>query len=288
MKRFIIVFLFLSANIIVYAQHLPDPYVKSPVFIEHEKGSGTGFFIQDSAYTYFVTAKHNLVEPIKTGDEEGKFSMVSKVIKLTTHPDDPTVSEKNVMYVDVFNAFENNLILFHKKQDLVVIVMGQVEMTQLGNTRTNYFPFVKKNQASWIYTIHYSLFQDYEDVRIGDEIFIFGYPTSLGIIQSPQFDYERPLLRKGIIAGKYDAEKTLIIDCPSYPGNSGGPVILRNISFNKIEYYLVGVVVEFIPYEEKWVNTRSKLSNTDRFNSGYSVAVSVNSIKELIYDGRRQ
>ncbi|MFC1730082.1 trypsin-like peptidase domain-containing protein [candidate division KSB1 bacterium] len=288
MKKLFLLVFFFGISSLLYSQHLPDPFIKSPVFIEHEKGYGTGFFIQDSMFTYFVTAKHNLAEfrPDEE-NEENRYRLLTKKIKLTTYRDDPVVTEKNTMYVDILEAFDSKLILFHKNQDLVVIVMGQVEKLQMGGSRTNYFPFITKDKSSWIFTIHYSLFQPYDDVRIGDEIFIFGYPTSLGIIQSPQFDYERPLLRKGIVAGKYDEEKTLIIDCPSYPGNSGGPVILRNIRQDRIDYYLVGVVVEFIPYEEKWINTRSRLTNTDRFNSGYSVAVSINSIIELIYDGRK-
>ena len=39
----------------------------------------------------------------------------------------------------------------------------------------------------------------FEQVLTGNEVIVFGYPTSLGLAQFPQIDTHRPLLRKGIV-----------------------------------------------------------------------------------------
>jgi hypothetical protein len=86
-----------------------------------------------------------------------------------------------------------------------------------------------------------------EDVSIGNDIFIFGYPTSLGIETHPQIDKRKPLLRKEIIAGKNINSKTIILDAPIYKGNSGGPVVeVDQVSLTKTKFPIIGVVTEFM------------------------------------------
>jgi hypothetical protein len=60
----------------------------------------------------------------------------------------------------------------------------------------------------------------FADVLISNDVYIFGYPSSVG--HSGQLDHTRPLLRKGIVAGKNEAKNTIILDCPVHQGNSGG------------------------------------------------------------------
>lgn len=65
----------------------------------------------------------------------------------------------------------------------------------------------------------------FDQVLTGNDVMVFGYPTSLGLQQLPQIDIHRPLLRKGIVAGTNPQTRSIILDCPSYFGNSGGPVV---------------------------------------------------------------
>jgi len=44
--------------------------------------------------------------------------------------------------------------------------------------------------------------QKFNDVLIANDAYIIGYPTSIGKKNYPQIDYKRPLVRKGVIAGK--------------------------------------------------------------------------------------
>jgi hypothetical protein len=146
----------------------------------------------------------------------------------------------------------------------------------------HYYSFVEKSKSSRIDPFGDIHTQKSDFVNIGSEVYIFGYPTSLGIKKSIQYDFQRPLLSSGIVAGKYSEEKTFIIDCPSYPGNSGGPVIVKTPTKTGVEFKLIGILIEFIPYEEQWKNTRNNLINTQHYNSGYSVVEPIDFIYELI------
>jgi len=56
----------------------------------------------------------------------------------------------------------------------------------------------------------------FDQVLVGNEIVLFGYPTSLALVPNEKIDFHRPLLRKGIVAGENPAQHSIILDCPSY------------------------------------------------------------------------
>ena len=123
----------------------------------------------------------------------------------------------------------------------------------------------------------------FENVLTANTIYVFGYPTSLGIKELPQIDPLRPLLRLGIVAGTNPAHKTIILDCPSYPGNSGGPVLeVDQVDLVNRRFHVIGVVSQFVPFAETWVNVTHKYQNLTISNSGYTVAVSMDPVLELI------
>ncbi len=109
----------------------------------------------------------------------------------------------------------------------------------------------------------------FDDVLTGNAVFVFGYPTSLST--SPHLDIRKPLLRKGIIAGKNKIHKTIVLDCPMYFGNSGGLVIeVEREPFGE-HLKAIGVVSAFVAFEKKWIE-----------NSGYSVAIPMDFVQELL------
>ncbi len=65
-----------------------------------------------------------------------------------------------------------------------------------------------------------------DNLFLVEDVIVVGFPGSIGLKQSPQFDYEKPLLKRGAIASISNNFNTFIIDCPVYFGNSGGPVFL--------------------------------------------------------------
>lgn len=123
----------------------------------------------------------------------------------------------------------------------------------------------------------------YSEVLISNEVYVFGYPASLGIKNRPQIDFSRPLLRRGAVAGKNDANQTIVLDCPVYYGNSGGPVIeAEQVDLTTRRFSVIGVVSEFVPFIETWYNIQHKFQNVNIENSGYSVVVPMDQVFELV------
>lgn len=117
------------------------------------------------------------------------------------------------------------------------------------------------------------------EIGIANEVYLMGYPTSLGLANSRYFDSRKPLIRKGIVSGVNMTEGTFIIDCPSYQGNSGGPIIEQG---EDGYFRVIGLVSQYIPYETTWYNSRERIKNIEVANSGFSVCVPFNKIEELI------
>ena len=96
-------------------------------------------------------------------------------------------------------------------------------------------------------------------------------------------EHDRPLLREGILAGKNYSRHSYIVDAPVFYGNSGGPVLAMNESgFGGIEFNLLGIVSEFVPFEEEWLNLRHGIRNAQISNSGYAVVEPVDEALKMI------
>jgi len=124
----------------------------------------------------------------------------------------------------------------------------------------------------------------FQDLLLLDKIIVskpviqVGFPTSLYLEGFQFFDTNRPLLRKGIIAGIHSKNNTFIIDCPAFYGNSGGPVILPSENGNT---KVIGIVSRYIPFVTEWKNKHERQFTREEFyNSGYAVCVPLDSIIE--------
>jgi hypothetical protein len=93
----------------------------------------------------------------------------------------------------------------------------------------------------------------------------------------------RPLLRKGIVAGKDGTRKHIIIDCPVYKGNSGGLAVeAEQIGLVNRKFKPIGVVVEIVPFVEQYESRQYGYVNTSIENSGYAFVEPMDRIKDLI------
>jgi hypothetical protein len=119
-----------------------------------------------------------------------------------------------------------------------------------------------------------------EDVTLSNDVFLFGYPTSLG--RSDQLDKSTPLLRTGIVAGK-TKDGRFVIDCPVYFGNSGGLVIEVRRQNTQSYYMGIGIAAEMIPFvEELWSKQFNAQTGIRYENSGYSIVEPMDRILELL------
>ena len=91
------------------------------------------------------------------------------------------------------------------------------------------------------------------EVAAGDGVFILGFPMNLAGVQRNYV-----IVRQGVIARISEmldrASRTFLVDAFVFPGNSGGPVVLKP-EFGSIEgtksqntAYLIGIVLSYIPY----------------------------------------
>jgi hypothetical protein len=120
----------------------------------------------------------------------------------------------------------------------------------------------------------------FDKVLVGNDVIVFGYPTSLGLEKLPQLDPSRPVLRKGIVAGSDPVKKSIVLDCPIYFGNSGGPVLELDREAFVTHLLIIGVVSQYVPFVETAGSRTAALSVLT--NSGYSIATPMDFVLELI------
>jgi hypothetical protein len=82
---------------------------------------------------------------------------------------------------------------------------------------------------------------------IGNSVWLFGYPTSLA---NDDLDLKTPLLRAGIVAG-ITKRHQIVLDCPSYFGNSGGLAV----ELVDERQYGIGVAIKMVPFGDAGVLT---------------------------------
>lgn len=127
------------------------------------------------------------------------------------------------------------------------------------------------------------------EVAAGDGIFVLGFP--MGLTGNMQRNYV--IVRQGCIARISDLldDRTLdfLIDASVYPGNSGGPVILRPEAIaiegtkNQLNATLIGLVQAYLTYEETAVSLQTNRPRVIfQENSGLARVLPVDFIDDTI------
>lgn len=261
---------------------LPSNNLNYPVRILAGNSSGSGFTIASDGKNnvYIVTAKHVLYYQDQNTKESKLYSDKIKII-YNTFVEPYSYQSPRVYELNLIKLIADNHLKCHVTQDIVLIKIG----TRTGAT-INFFDSLTllQNAGGSIVTYELSGSRKFDDVLISNDVFILGYPSSLSSLEMKQINYDLPLVRKGIIAGKNFDNKTLVLDCPVYGGNSGGLALEIDLDVpGEVNVHLVGVVVQFVPFVEQWQNTKfPALFNTNYQNSGYSIVLPVDFIIELI------
>jgi V8-like Glu-specific endopeptidase len=264
---------------------LPEGHLAAPVLIRAGNVEASGFFMRNDKFQFFITAKHVLFVN-KPGDPSKKI-LINEAATLIARPVDPAENVRDIMNLNLRELYDDGDIKYSESSDVVIVRVAKVVKSGKRTDMTSVIPFdkIKSMQVPKSGVLHFPVEQTKKlnQVLIGNEVYLFGYPTSLGIKGFPQIESDKPLLRKGIIAGTNSKLKTIILDCPTYPGNSGGPVVeIEQIGVNEFQARLIGVVSEFVPYEIKWSNSRYNYTNSEIQNSGYSVITPIDIVLELM------
>ena len=169
-----------------------NEFIENVVLIQSKDKvhSGSGFLYHTGSNLYLLTAKHVLV------DQEN--NLLYDEIIFYSYPHDAQKEQAVEYTVNLKNAFLNKKARYGITYDIIAI--------QIGDTPQNlvkYFDFVKKTNTTNTINI-FSLDEcilSLDSVDIGDNVFMIGYPKSLEVTQFNNFNFNRPIARKGIISG---------------------------------------------------------------------------------------
>lgn len=273
---------------------LPEDNLSYPALItfDNAEDTGTGFFISCSKGIFFVTASHVL----RHADEKAK----GRYIQVLAHDRDLRTASSNVLRIDLKEAMAANCLRPHPTHDVCVIQISSLakdlrpeDLTgeladryrRMGSAAiiSRKAPFVTylAESPNGPTSIAIAGVRPLADVVVGAKVYTSAYPSSIGLEGLPQFDYKKPLLRSGIVAGKYEEMGTLVLDCSVYPGDSGGPILEVAEYHVKVGllrlFRLCGVVSQFVPY-----GIAAGDDTLRHANSGYSIATSIDPVVELL------
>ncbi|WP_430807825.1 S1 family peptidase [Chryseobacterium arthrosphaerae] len=252
-----------------------------PILIEFTNGSGTGFFIEKSKKSYLITAKHVLMDLNTNIFREKTVS-----IKYLSLDEQGELMGVTNFVINLELLMKNGKIYVHPEQDIIVLdIFEYIDQGEVKMKFRDEVDIVGEIKGSFPQFGESSIIK-LQEIKITNDIYVFGYPTSIGIKANPQYDYNLPLIRKGIISQIYKDKGTIILDCQVQHGNSGGAVVQVAEVNGQTIFGVIGVQIEYIPYITKQAiyGAGGFLAGEvqDNKNSGYSVAVAMNSVTELI------
>jgi len=271
---FVIVVLAFFSNVIELhaGRAIPDDHLRSAILVSLDDGTpASGFYFKDiKDVIYFVTARHVLFTKSNT-----EIILKAEKASLLSYTYEVEENEPIEIELDLNVLYKEGNLKPHRLYDVAVVKIIDKDMPIKGVN-------IKKRKGRLV-TVNSKSIKPFKDILIGNDVFIFGYPSSLGIRGAELIDYKKPLLRKGVVAGLNSRAKTIIIDCPVYFGNSGGPVIeIERVDVMTIKYQVIGLVAQLVPFMEEWVSKQYPIANAQIENSGYSIVVPIDYILELI------
>lgn len=254
---------------------LPDDNLSYPVLVEIADGSGSGFYFHTEKKLFLVTALHVLYL-----DQDKKKALRGSTVTLTYYDKDITIKSPAKLHIDL----SSSKIRKNDLKDIALIEIADIALKDDGTFTINFVKGVQREGSSRVTLVAVppKSLKKFHEVLVSNEVFILGYPSSLGSGEPPQIDPKQPLLRKGIVAGLNTKNETIILDCPVYFGNSGGLAIEVDSSpAHGRQFRIIGVVSQFIPFVEQLKSAQLGYTNLNFENSGYSVVVPMDTIYEL-------
>lgn len=280
---FVVLSIVIQAGFALGQRAVPEDNLGYPVFIQLSTGNnktefGTGFYLNHNSHMYLVTARHVLLQP-------PNHTLKSETATFISYGRNASDDSRNALIVNLKELLQTGLMRYHKVYDVAVI---QLADTALSNTGLRVWDFnssvtIKSKARTGLVSVATASTKKFDEVLIANEVYIFGYPVGLGFKKSPQFNYSKPLLRRGIVAGKYLKAKTLVLDCPAYGENSGGPILeLSRVQGFRTKLRIIGHISQFIPVVELTINKSQRDTTATVSNSGYSIGIPMDFVFDLL------
>jgi hypothetical protein len=252
---------------------LPPENLAYPVRISIGGSVGSGFYYNTETSIFLVTAKHVL---FKNGLElySSKATLNSRDAK----------SNPIELVVDCEALQSSGDLKKHDTADVTVIKIGSfVDQAQDGPRSISFGPDVEvsKGRGGVILGLPADATHKFDQVGISNRTILTAFPgKSLGT--TGQIDHSHPLLRQGIVAGKTD-DRRIVLDCPSYFGNSGGFVLEIIEEAGQRWIKGIGLISQQVPFVEELWSKQFKVKTSVRYeNSGYSIVEPMDRVQELV------
>lgn len=271
-----LLFFLLLITLNSFCQYSIDPRIRaSSIIIQSNLGIGSGFFLQDTTtkFMYLATASHVLIQNTPK-------PQIPDTIIITGYRENVDIDSTYRFKISLADCLKTGNLLFDQNNDIALIRFAK--LIDMGVYASIQYPsFVTKMTKdtkieSWPTFLSVSI----DEITPGSDLFVIGFPQSLGL--QGNFDMNRPLMRKGIVAGKDLKLNRVIGDGAVYFGNSGGIAVAVHFKDSKFELRFAGLVSQYIPFDESLFDKRGNQRSIDYRNSGYSVIIPSNSILSLI------
>ncbi len=230
---------------------------------------------QDKSYRFNIEKTYKLSQTL---------ALINEKARLLSYPADINDDSENIISLDLDRLNEGKKIKYHPKKDVAIIEIGEIIKLEEGK-KVKFFQGVSllNRTKTGILAVVEENIKLFKDAMIGNDIFLFGFPTSIGLA-SPEFSIKKPLIRKGILSGKNLKFRTLIIDCPVNYGNSGSLVIeMEEISLGKHRYFAIGIAIRIVQVLEMgFVEISSFKKSITYTNTGYSIVEPIDTVIELL------
>ena len=259
---------------------LPQFIAETPTLLllpraDGNQATGSGFIYETTNKQFLITAKHVLFDIASTNKP---LPLISTNLIIIGWRDGAQV--RFDYNLDAY--YKQNEVRISQTRDVAVLALGtRIDGNRFGfDTR-----FTKWTGGGLSRSYPTAGVRKLDAVSVGQDVFTFGYPTSVGTEQNRQLDPLRPLARRGIVADKDTGRRQIILDVPVYGGNSGGPVIVMDeIAPQSYNFTVIGIIIEFVPFEDVWESKRFKgMSHVTWSNSGYSIVEPIESALELLW-----
>lgn len=249
-----------------------EKFMTTAVLVDYKNGDfGSASFLADSLHVFLVTARHVIYIVDSTGKRTNKLHGDTAFV--TTYSDNIGTDRQHKLTIDLKNLDRSGLIFSDSTRDVAVLWLADNH-----NGGIDYNDYVNTNESRHLSVVQMSQIARAADVKYGMDIFFLGYPKSLRIITN-QLELNKPLLTRGIIAGKNSINQTIILNAQVHHGNSGGPVwgAFPN------EFKVIGIVTELIPFESEIFQNAKQVPNVGVFNnSDFSVVQPIDHIMALL------
>jgi len=232
------------------------------VEVGSDRINATGFLVSINQIYHIITAKHIVINR------------------------NNRINKKLVAY---FNSKEGGvikrLILEKRNDDLKIEWMFHEDKS----VDVAIIPFSYVNESDDLLHMDEKLFINSQKLTELTDIIYLSYQPGIPIIEKIT-----PIFRTGVISLVNHEKKIIYIDGFAFPGNSGSPVFIKPspyyhdgkswvIKHNPLSLGFIGVIGEFIPYEDIAISIQTKRPRiTFEENTGIAKVWSMDYIQEII------